>query len=372
MTSLFTAGALSYYANTPAQLCAVAATLALIVGLTRLALGLSGLGGYIKMLLTRPVVLGFTTAAAILIISSQLAKALGADNVEVNVIHRAFNALIQFKWSEEAICISIATAAVALMGRKIHRLFPSIFLAVVLAIVYSMATGYSGETVGKLAGGFISLNVSYAPILPLLFSGIVIAVVGFAEPASISITLMEEENLEWNPNQELCGGGLANIVSSLVGGYPVGGSFSRTSINRFAGSTSSWSGMITGLIVLCSLWMTPLLSPLPQAALGTIIIVAVIRLIKVKEIWQVYCTNQIHGAVAVVTLIATLATAPRIDIGISVGAVLGIIVAQIDRKQTQQSSLIESCEHTAGTDDSNEGSEANVSDKDRRPAKKSC
>lgn len=348
LTSLFTAGALAYYSNSPEQICSVAATLAVIVGMTRLCLGLSRLGGYIKLLLTRPVVLGFTTAAAILIISSQLAKALGADNAEPNVLHRAFNAVVQIKWSLEAIGISIVTAAIALIGKRVHKLFPSVFMAVVLAIIYSKSTGYEGATVGQLSGGFVSLNLNYAtqPLLPLLFSGIVIAVVGFAEPASISMTLMEEEELDWNPNQELCGGGLANVVSGLVGGYPVGGSFSRTSINRFAGSTSSWSGLITGTIVLCSLWLTPLLAPLPKAALGTIIIVAVIRLINVKEIWRVYQTNQIYGSVAVTTLIATLATAPRIDIGISIGAILGLVVARIEG-----SSNNEDHHHEDSTDD---------------------
>ena len=147
------------------------------------------------------------------------------------------------------------------------------------------------------------------------------------------MTLMEEENLTWNPNRELCGGGLANIMSGLIGGYPVGGSFSRTSINKFAGSTSSWSGMITGAVVLSMLWLTPLLSPLPQAALGAIIIVAVIRLLKFKEIWHTYQQKPIQGAVAIATMVATIVFAPRVERGIVFGASLGLLVNYIERKQ---------------------------------------
>lgn len=332
LTSLLAGGALAGLVLAPAQLAPAAALLALVVGVTRLLMGILRIGSLTKHLI-RPVILGFTTAAAILIICSQLSKTLGTSHVDSSVIVRAFKSFASFQWSIEAIAVAISTVAVAHYSKRIHRLFPSIFLAIILAILYSALTGYTGATVGALGGNFISFrtDLPWTQFPRLLLPGIIIATVGFAEPTSISITLMEEENLEWNPNRELCGGGFANIFSGLFGGYPVGGSFSRTTINKMAGATSVWSGLITGCIVLCMLCFTPLLSPLPQAALGAIIILAVVRLIKFKEIIEVWAANRIHGAIAVTTLLITLFFSPEVHFGILIGAALGVAVTFWDQ-----------------------------------------
>jgi SulP family sulfate permease len=274
------------------------------------------------------VILGFTTGAAILIIASQLPKTLGVTNQESNVLVRALASLRDPNWLTEAIVLSMATAAFVLGGRRIHRLFPSIFIAMIGAIIYSTVQDYQGPTVGDLPGGFISFNfqLPWQALGKLLFPGIIMAFIGFAEPASISMALMEEEKREWSANQELCGGGLANLASGLIGGYPIGGSFSRTSVNKFAGADTSWSGFITGAVILSLLWLTPYLKHLPDSAIGAVVIVAVIRLIKLREIWDEFKSNKVYGCVAVITLVATLATAPRVDFGIAIGAAVGIAV----------------------------------------------
>ena len=328
MTSLLTFGALvTTQFEKPEEMIACASMLALIVGATRFLLGIRRLGGFTK-LLTRPVILGFTTGAAILIIASQLPKTLGIDAVDTkNVLLSAAQALsTPSKWSIETLVIASATGVFVLFGRRIHRLFPGIFLAMIVTIVYSVLRQYEGHTVGTLPGGFISLNFEFPwhHLGSLLFPGIVLAFVGFAEPAAISMALMEEEKKEWNPNQELCGGGLANFFSGLVGGYPIGGSFSRTSVNKFAGADTSWSGFVTGAMILSMLWLTPYLKDLPTAAIGAVVIVAVFRLIKFKEIWLELGQNRLNGTIAIITLVATLASAPRVDLGIAIGAILGI------------------------------------------------
>ena len=219
----------------------------------------------------------------------------------------------------------------------------------IVAIIYSAWRQYEGDVVGDLPGGFISLNLDFpwSEIGSLIFPGIMLAFVGFAEPASISMTLMEEEKREWNPNQELCGGGCANLVSGLIGGYPVGGSFSRTSVNHFAGADTSWSGFLTGAAILSLLWLTPYLKDLPNAAIGAVVIVAVFRLIKFKEIWQEFRLDKIQGTVAIVALFATIISAPRVDIGIAIGATFGI-AAGYWGKRTPQSRQSGDDQHSGG------------------------
>lgn len=340
LTSILTYGALSAYKlETTEEMMGAAALVALIVGVTRFLLGAFRLGGFTK-LLSRPVVLGFTTAAAILIICSQLSKALGATNAEPNVLYRSFVSLCDPSiWNDREIFIALIAGSVAWYSRKVHKLFPSILVAVVVAIFVSKFLPHPVETVGNLPGEFISLNVNLPldKIGMLLLPGLIIAFVGFAEPASISMTLMEEANREWSPNWELCGGGMANIASALVGGYPVGGSFSRTSINRFAGSTTSWSGFFTGCIVLSLLCATPVLKALPISALAAVIIVAVLRLLKFREIWEMAKDNWLHGAVAIFTLFVILWSTPRVDLGVLVGVTVGTCVKLWEKLGTNSS-----------------------------------
>ncbi len=339
LTSLLTLGALQSVqppgceSLSEAQLIGAASLLAFIVGACRLLMGLFRLGGYTR-LLSRPVVLGFTTAAAVLIISSQLGAALGTNHKDVNVLIRAIRSVSSLDWSVWAIGTAIGTALVVHFTRKIHKLFPAILVAVIAAILFSKLSGYDGEVVGDLDGRFVSLRLDlpWQQLGVLLIPGIIIALVGFAEPASISLTLMEQEQMKWNPSRELCGGGLANMVSGLIGGYPVGGSLSRSTINKFAGAETAWSGLITGGIMLLALQLTPFLSDLPKATVGAIIIMAVLRLVQLGAIYDLLKRKRLHGILSITTMIATLATAPRVERGILIGVVLGMIAKLVDRK----------------------------------------
>ena len=214
MTSLLAGGAIAGLGcelENPQQIAAAAALLAIVVGTTRLAMGLLRIGNLTRYLI-RPVILGFTTAAAVLIICSQLSKTLGTTIAETSVVLRAIKSLTSLDWSFQAIGVAVGTAVIASLSKKIHRLFPAILLAIVLAIVYSYFTGYEGATVEKLSGSFISFrtDLPWNQVSHFLLPGMIIAFVGFAEPTSISMTLMEEENLEWNPNR-LCENGIVVV-----------------------------------------------------------------------------------------------------------------------------------------------------------------
>ena len=130
-----------------------------------------------------------------------------------------------------------------------------------------------------------------------------------------------------DPNQELIGQGLANIVGSFSQAFPVSGSFSRSAVNLNAGAKTGMSSVFTGLIVLVTLlFLTPLLYHLPQAVLAAVIMMAVIGLVNFKAIKHAWHAHKHDGIAAVVTFVATLAFAPHLDNGIMVGAGLAIIL----------------------------------------------
>lgn len=302
-----------------------AALLALLVGGIRLLLGLARMGR-VAYLLSEPVVTGFTAGAAVVIVASQLPKIFDVDP-DGEILAAAVSALAEpERWSWTAVAFAVGTAALMIAGRYLHRLFPGVLAAVILGVVLSGAGGYGGSTVGELEGGFISLKFGFpwSDAAGLLLPAAVIALVGFAEPASIARTFAAADRLRWDPNREMVSQGVANLAAGVSGAFPVGGSFSRSTLNRMAGATSAWSGAITGAFVLLVLPLAPLLQDLPTAVLGAIVIVVVVRLVDVKEMARLPRGSFHQAVVGAGTTLATIGFAPRVERGVMVGIGLAI------------------------------------------------
>jgi len=187
-----------------------------------------------------------------------------------------------------------------------------------------------GEVVGTVPEGLPSVGlpkISWDMIGSLLSATIVISLVGFMEAISIAKAIAARTKQKIDPNQELLGQGLSNVVGALTQAFPVSGSFSRSAVNINAGAVTGMSSVFTGLFVLLTLlFLTPLLYHLPQAVLAAVIIMAVVGLVNfgaVKHAWQ---ASRHDGVAAIVTFVATLAFAPHLDNGILAGAGLAILL----------------------------------------------
>ncbi len=327
LTSLLTFGALSGLETAGSgEYVELAALLALIVGVARIALGLLRMGT-VAYLMSQPVLTGFTSAAAILIISSQVPGMFDADPTTEGVLERAWWVLRRpDEWSTTALVLTVITVAVVLGARRVHQLFPGVLLMVIGAVIWSDLSDYSGSVIGDLPGGFISIDLGlpYGDAGSLIVPGIVIALVGFAEPASIARTFATADRIPWDANRELVSQGVANLASGISGAFPVGGSFSRSSLNRLAGGRTLWSGAITGLTVLLAVPFAPALEPLPRAVLGAIVFSAVYRLIDLKAMVRIARQSGVQGAVAVGTFAATLIASPNVERGVIAGVVFAI------------------------------------------------
>ena len=327
LTALLTFGALEPLAEpASADYIALAAALALLVGVFRVLFGLLRLGG-LAYLLSEPVLTGFTTGAAVLILSSQLPRMLDVTPEGDGVLADAFDALMSpGDWELAAIGFALMTLVFMFGGRKLHALFPGVLVAVIVGIVISAAAGYSGSTVGELDGGFVSLNVDFPwdRIGDLVVPALVIALVGFAEPSSIARTFAAQEREPWDANREMVSQGVANVAAAFSGAFPVGGSFSRSSLNKLAGASSAWAGAITGAFVLLALPLTPLLEDLPGAILGAIVLGAVIKLVRLDALFELARVNWVQALVGLGTFAATLVSAPRVERGVLVGVGLAL------------------------------------------------
>lgn len=329
VTCLLTFGALSSMATPGSdEYVALGLALALVVGVVRLAIGLLH-AGVIAYLMSQPMLIGFIPAAAILIFASQLPAALGANAPAGDILHQAgWSLLHPGAWELASVLLAAGVLAAVFGGRRLHPLFPGVLVAAIAAIAYSKLSGYSGPIVGELAAGLppVSLRLPWGDVPSLIVSGTIIAVVGYAEAGSIARAFAAQDRERWDSNREFVSQGAANVAAAFSGGFPVGGSFSRSSLNRMAGGHSRWSGAVTGVVVLLALLFAGALAPLPKAILGATVMAAVIPLIRPGRILRLWSPSRPGFAIAATTFVATLALSPHVEQGVLIGVGMAIAV----------------------------------------------
>ena len=164
-------------------------------------------------------------------------------------------------------------------------------------------------------------DLSGSPVGDLAPTALVITIVGFMESIAVAKVYARRHRYDVDANSELIGLGAANVGSGLFGGYPVTGGFSRTAVNDTAGSRTPLASIITALIVLATIaFLTPLLSSLPNAALGAIIIAAVVGLVDVKEMRHIAKVKKTDLIGLSIAFGATLVLGIETGIGVAIVA----------------------------------------------------
>ena len=326
LTSLLTFGALSTFAapGSP-EYVALGGVLALVVGVTRIAIGFFKAGD-VAFLMSEPVLRGFTFGAAILIVASQLPGALGVE-ATAGVMGSAYHALANLElWEPWAVALTALTLLLVIGGRWIHPLVPGVPLAAAAGMVATLALDYSGDVVGEVPAGLppLTLALPWRELPTVALAGVVIALVGFAEAASIARVHATRERQHWDPDRDFVSQGVANVAAAFTGGFPVGGSFSRSSLNHLAGARTRWSGAVTGVVVLAFLPFAELLAPLPTPVLSAIVLAAVASLLRLRPILILWRISRPQFTVATTTLLLTVLLSPRIEQAVVLGVLFSI------------------------------------------------
>ena len=331
MVCLLTSVAISSLTDGDTSLyVAYAVILALSVGLFQVLLSLSKAGKIFDKI-PEHVLLGFTSAAALIIALSQFSKIFGLPKVSISSLldYQNLLSLCQHINAQSLILSVSMLLLMYLLKYKYTKHMTlsnlSVFFAVVLSIMFVSTFSYTGPIVGQIPAGLPDIKLPNLDIfngsLPmLLIHTVIITFVGFMEAIAIAKQLYikkppkDDKGVELykdptpiDTNQELLGQGLGNISSSISGSFPVSGSFSRSAVNEASGAYSGFASIVTMIIVsLTLLYATPLLFNLPKATLGIIVIFAVLPLIKIKEMKKLYNESKNLGAIAWATFFSTL------------------------------------------------------------------
>jgi MFS superfamily sulfate permease-like transporter len=187
-----------------------------------------------------------------------------------------------------------------------------------------------GAVVGNIPAGLPAFKIpgfNFGVVLNLFPIAAIISLLGFMEAISIAKAMAAKTGQRLDPNQELIGQGLSNIVGSFSQSYAVSGSFSRSAVNLQAGAATGMSSVFTsGIVMVSLLFLTPLLYYLPQSVLAAIIMMAVVNLVNVKSFIHAWQAQKYDGAIAIITFVCTLVFAPNLDIGITVVVALSLVL----------------------------------------------
>jgi SulP family sulfate permease len=337
--SLLTAAALAPLALTDLPTyAAAAAALAMLVGLLQFATGALRLG-FIVSFLSIPVLRGFTSAAALLIIASQLGPLLGlklpASAGLVELVTTFVRQLAGIHGPTLSLGIAAIVALVA-MGRFRGKALVVVVAATVAAHLFDLAA-VGVPLLGAVPSGLPAPElppVDRELLITLLPAAATIALISFMEAFSSGLAVAKRGE-HVLPNQELIALGLGNLAAGLVRGYPIAGGLSRTAVNAQAGARTPLAGVVTAaLVALTLLLFAPLLSGLPRAALSAVIVVAVAGLVDIAFVRDLRRTRPRELIPLGITFAATLALGVGLGLAFGVVASLLLFVLRTTRPHT--------------------------------------
>ena len=333
IVSLLTASALAPLVDEgTAGYLSAAALLALMVGVVHLVLG-AGRLGFLVDFLSHSVLVGFTAAAAIIIGFSQAKHLLGISTERKEHFHETVGEVLQNLPATNTATVLLGGAALATLFllKRVAPRVPAALVVVVGSILAVELLGLEADGVAVVGDVPDALPAFGLPdfdgslIGNLATTALVITIVGFMESIAVAKVYARRHRYEVVPNSELVGLGAANVAAGLFGGYPVTGGFSRTAVNDTAGARTPLASLITAGIVLATIaFLTPLFSSLPNAALGAIIIMAVVGLVDVAEMIHIARVKRSDLIGLGVAFFATLVLG--IELGILVAVVASMLV----------------------------------------------
>ncbi|XP_050408906.1 sodium-independent sulfate anion transporter isoform X1 [Patella vulgata] len=342
--------------------------LTLMSGCVQLLMGLLNLGIIVNFI-SYPVINAFTSAAAITIAFSQLKHIFGLKNISREFLHMVydifahigetriwdmtlgltclfllffFKKLRTLQWKDEN---PDDVKLYKRIARKFLWLFGTGANAVIVISAAGVAAGLIGLNIkdklsitGELKAGLPPFRVpdftlesgnitqSAGEIFTKIGAGLgIVPLLGLIETIAIAKVFARQNNYRINPTQELIAIGVANIISCFCSSYPITGSFSRTAVNSQSGVRTPLSGVVTGALVLLSLYvLTPLFYYIPNAALAAVIISAVLQMIDYKIILILWKANKLDLGLLLITFISSLVIG--IEYGILVGVGLSILM----------------------------------------------
>ena len=319
----------------------------LMAGIILLVLGVTGLGTAIKFI-PRPVVVGFTNGIAVIIASTQLKDFFGLkiDKVPGDFLGR-LQAVARNFASISPLETSLAVGALVLIlvflryVKRVPGYIVSLFAGTVAVFLLHLPVETIGTRFGGIPAGLPVLRIPefhFDLLRPLISPAITVAMLGAIESLMSAVVSDRMSGDKHNPNVELVGQGVANIISPLFGGLPATGAIARTATNIRSGAKTPMSGMIHALTLLAIVvFAAPLAKFIPLAVLAAILLVVSYNMGEWREIPEILKLSRMEIATWLVTFLLTVFA--DLTVAVEAGMILAVLV--FIKKVTQSTTVSE-------------------------------
>jgi len=318
-----------------AEYISLAITLAFMVGIIQLAMGIVRLGALVNFI-SHSVIVGFTAGAACLIAAKQAKTFLGIDIPESDHFYQTVNYLWD-NWTSFhplVMLVALTTLIVGMIAHKINPRFPGMILALLVGSVTAVLfnTFLSNEMTGIQMVGALpqqlpplsSPRFSFDVLRDLAPLAIAMTLFALTEAVSIARSISIKSGQPIEGNQEFIGQGLSNIFGSFFSAYVATGSFNRSGANYDAGARSPLAAASAGVLLIgLVLLVAPLTSYLPKAAVAGLLFLVAWRLINFSQIGKILRADKNEALVLCVTFFSTLFL--ELEFAILLGVVLSLM-----------------------------------------------
>lgn len=318
--------------------------LALSYGIVFIILGFFKLG-FLASLASQPVISGFTSASATIILFTQIKYLLGieihAEEVVINLAEEYIKNIPKTHGLTLLFSICFMGVLIVFPMNKYLKKIPVTLVLIIISIIIMFSLDKAGymvtnthingiKVIGQLPAGFPKPDISfirnfdYSQIPTMVLSVVTMTIISFIQVLASIKYFSIKNNYKFDTNQELIAVGLSNILASLFYGMPASGSLSRTSVNAANGAKSTFASLISWIFVCCTLlFLTPILYYLPFCFLASMICVSVLHVIDIPLVIYTWKFNKLDSIIMVVTYLFTA------FFGIQQGVIFGISASLI-------------------------------------------
>jgi sulfate permease, SulP family len=330
ITPIFAGGLAILAASNSPEYLVLAAALALMVGLLVFAAGIFRLG-WIADLLSIPVTIGFLTGISAHILISQLPVLMGLPSPSgpmlqrVTVLAGHLNDTNSF-----TLVIGLGVLAIITISERIDSRIPGALIGLALASAGVLLLGLESRGVTVLGAVSIALpalafpDISAGRLASLVSLSLIIAIVVMVQTAATTRSFLSNPDVPPDVDRDFVGVGFGSILSGLIGAFPVNASPPRTAVVSETGGRSQLAGLVAVAIVIALLaFGASLLSRIPNAALGGVLLFVALRIIRISQIVAIY--RQSFGEFLLIISTAAAIIVLPIEQGVGIGITLSLL-----------------------------------------------
>jgi SulP family sulfate permease len=323
--------------SNPSDYLIPAATLALLMGVFLILAAILRLG-FLANFISLPVLTGFKAGIGVVIFISQLGKVLGLSVPSGSSVFKTLEILLtsldQISWP--TVLLSVIMLAILIILPRFVARIPAALVAVALGIALSAIYNLQGlgiSLIGNIPTGLPSLKLPDLSLVSKLWlPAIGIALMSYTESIAAGRAFRRYREPVPDANQELFALGVANLAGGFFQAYPAGGGTSQTAVNASAGAKSQVAQIVTeAVVVLTLLFLAPLISLMPEATLGALILVAAAGLVKIDEYREISAIRRTELIWALLAFLGVIVLGTLEGIVVAVMITMATLIVQADR-----------------------------------------